>query len=121
MTSDTGNFRLTGHSGSLTPANMPNTNVSVPGTLVSGVATGMKLLKPTSTATGPGAVRVCLDLDTSSAVGDTTCQAATSAANRTYLQGPWTGAGTYDKDPVGQVNVGTFGQPNNFIFFRENY
>ncbi|OAI52014.1 hypothetical protein AYO46_06810 [Betaproteobacteria bacterium SCGC AG-212-J23] len=117
-----GNFKLFGHTPNLTTGNMPDSNISVPVRLTGGVANGMKLLKANPAATGSGSVRICFDLDTSSGVGDTTCQAASTAANRSYLQGPWTSAGTYDKDPAAQVNVGTFGaQPNNFIFFRENY
>jgi len=67
----------------------------------------------------PGSVRICFDLDVAPGLGDTSCQA--TSADRSFLQGPWAG-GANDKDPKGQVNVGTFGaQPNNFIFFRENY
>jgi hypothetical protein len=113
-----GNFKLTDHTGSLTTGNMPDTNVSVPARLTAGIATNMKLLK--ASVTTPGSVRICFDLDNLPAVGDTTCQAGTPA-NRAYMQGPWTGS-TYNQDPKGQVSVGTFGaQPNNFIFFRENY
>lgn len=117
---DAGYFRLSGHTGSLSGTNV---NVSVPATLTSGVASGMKLTKATPPVSGPGSVRVCFDLDSAPAVGDTTCQrSGGSSVNRPYLQGPWSSAGTYDKDPAAQVNVGTFGaQPNNFIFFRENY
>lgn len=114
----TGNFKLSGHAGSL---NGTDVAVSVPARLASGVASGMKLTKSTTPVNGPGLVRVCFDLDSAPAAGDTTCAASTSA-NRAYLQGPWSSAGTYNKDPTGQVNVGTFGaQPDNFIFFRENY
>lgn len=116
-----GNFKLAGQSGSLTPANMGDSHVSVPASLTSGIANGMKLLKASPAASGPGSVRICFDLDVTAAVGDTSCQAATTAADRAFLQGPWAG-GNYDKDPNGQANVGTFGaQPSNFIFFRENY
>lgn len=114
-----GNFKLSAQSGSLTPANMGDTHVSVPANLTSGIASGMKLLKASPAVSAPGSVRICLDLD-SGAGGDTSCQAGTPA-NLLHLQGPWSGT-SYDKDPAGQANVGTFGaQPNNFIFFRENY
>jgi hypothetical protein len=113
-----GNFKLSGHQGGITPGNMPDGNVSISGALAAGVA-NLKLLK--SNATTAGSVRICLDLDTTSATGDTTCQAATSAADQNYLQGPWTGS-TYDKDPRAQATFGLYGsQPRNFIFFRENY
>jgi len=113
-----GNFKLTAHAGSLTGTDV---SVTVPASLTSGVASGMKLVKATTPVTGPGSVRVCFDLDSAPAAGDTACAAGTSA-NRSFLQGPWSAAGSYDKDPAGQVNVGTFGgQPNNFIFSRENY
>jgi hypothetical protein len=47
--------------------------------------------------------------------------AASSAADKSYLQGAWTGAG-YDQNPSARAAFGTFGaQPRNFIFFRENY
>lgn len=112
------NFTLSGHAGSL---NGTDVSVSVPARLTSGVANGAKLVKSTTPVSGRGSVRICFDLDNALGVGDTTCQAGTPAI-RSYLQGPWTSAGTYNKDTAAQVNVGTFGaQPNNFIFFRENY
>jgi hypothetical protein len=81
----------------------------------------LKLLKPSPAVTTPGAVNICLDLDSSAGMGDTTCQAATPA-NQSFLQGPWSGSSNHDKDPSGRVNLGTYGsQPRNFIFFRENY
>jgi len=114
-----GNFKLSGHQGSITTTNMPDTNVSISGTLTSGIA-NLKLLKPSPAVSTPGSVKICLDLDNSASPTDATCTAATSA-NRPYLQGPWTG-GNYDKDPAGQVTFGLFGaQPKEFIYFRENY
>jgi len=112
------NFKLSAHQGGITTGNMPHSNISISGALAAGVA-NLKLLK--SNASTPGSVRICLDLDTTSVAGDTTCQAQTSAANQNYLQGPWT-ANSFDKDPRAQATFGLFGsQPRNFIFFRENY
>lgn len=46
---------------------------------------------------------------------------AATAANKSYLQGAWTGA-AYDDDPSVRATFGVFGgQPNNFIFRRENF
>jgi len=123
------NFVLYGHqtniAGSITTANMvsptagSNGNVSISASLALGLA-NLKLLKPTSGVT-TGSVKVCLDLDSAAGVGDTGCQSPTPA-NKSYLQGPWSGSSNYDKDPAAQVNFGLYGaQPKNFIFFRENY
>ncbi len=43
------------------------------------------------------------------------------AASREYLQGAWTGS-TWDQNPSARATFGLYGsQPQNFIFFRENY
>ncbi|MCA1832778.1 MAG: hypothetical protein LC750_08640 [Actinobacteria bacterium] len=113
-------FKLFGYQGSLNAGNMPNSNISISGSVSAGLATTLKLLKPSPAVSTPGSVKICLDLDAGAGLGDTTCQAATPA-NRAYQQGPWSGA-TYDKDPAAQVNLGLYGsQPKNFIFLRENY
>jgi MSHA biogenesis protein MshQ len=113
-----GNFKLSGHQGGITTTNMPDTNVSVSGTLAFGVASNLKLLKPSPAASAPGSVKICLDLD--NGAGDTACVAATPA-DRAYLQGPWSGS-NHDKDPQAQVTFGLYGsQPRNFIFQRENF
>jgi MSHA biogenesis protein MshQ len=121
------NFVLYAHQPSLTAANVvsptagSNGNVSVSGTVSGGIARTLKVLKPIGVVTTPGAVNICLDLDSAAGVGDTTCQAATPA-NQSFLQGPWSGSSNQDKDPSGRLNLGTYGsQPQNFIFFRENY
>jgi hypothetical protein len=47
--------------------------------------------------------------------------AAAASADRAYLQGAWSGA-AWDDNPAGQAAFGLYGsQPQNFIFFRENY
>jgi hypothetical protein len=121
------NFVLFAHQPSLTTANVvsptagTNGNVSISGTVSGGIARTLKVLKPIGVVTTPGAVNICLDLDSAAGVGDTTCQAATPA-NQSFLQGPWSGSSNQDKDPSGRLNLGTYGsQPQNFIFFRENY
>lgn len=54
-------------------------------------------------------------------IGASGVQLGAGAANKSYLQGAWTGA-TYTENPSAR---GTFGfysaQPRNFIYFRENY
>jgi hypothetical protein len=121
------NFVLSAHQPSLTTANVvsptagSNGNVSISGTVSGGIATTLRLLKPNPAVSTPGAVNICLDLDSAAGVGDTACQAATPA-NQSFLQGPWSGSSSQDKDPAGRMNLGTYGsQPQNFIFFRENY
>ena len=116
------NFVLSGHQGSITTANMVSPtsgtdgNVSISATLASGVA-NLRLLKPS--VAQPGSARLCLDLDAGTG-GDATCQAATPA-NKSYLQGKWSGS-NYDKDPSATAVFGLYSsQPKNFIFFRENY
>src|SRR5262249_34307179 len=48
-------------------------------------------------------------------------ETGTSAASKSYLQGPWTGS-NYDQNPSGRAAFGAYGaQPRNFIFMRENY
>jgi MSHA biogenesis protein MshQ len=123
------NFVLSNHQGGLTTTNMVSPtggaspspgNVSISGTFTMGVA-NLKLLKPSS-ATAPGSVDVCADLDIAAATGDTSCEAPVPADK------PWlrlvrsTPPGTHTQDPVGRAAFGLYGgQPKNFIYFRENY
>ena len=101
-----------------TPTGASNGNIGAVTPLASGLGR-VTVLKPSPAIASPGSVKICLDLD-AGAGGDTTCQAVTPAI-RGYLQGRWTGS-NYDKDPSATVSFGMFGaQPNNFIFFRENY
>jgi len=130
------NFVLYGHAGSIkdvsgpgylpTPTLASNGKVSMGvATLVSGVGRVNVISTssnpaPVSTITQPGSVKICLDLDSSSAPLDNSCVAVTPA-NKAYLQGRWSGA-NYDKDPNATVGFGLYGsQPKNFIYFRENY
>jgi hypothetical protein len=114
-----GNFALSNYQGGISAGNMNSTNISISGAVAQGVS-NLTLTKPNPAATTPGSVRICLDLD-SGVTGDLTCQASTPA-NKTYLQGNWTSTQTYDKDPNATAAWGLFGsQPNNFIYFRENY
>jgi MSHA biogenesis protein MshQ len=43
-----------------------------------------------------------------------------AAAGRTYLRGRWSGA-AWNENPAARAAFGLYGQPRNFIFFRENY
>jgi hypothetical protein len=43
-----------------------------------------------------------------------------AAAGRSYLQGRWSGA-AWNQNPSARAAFGVYGQPQNFIFFRENY
>jgi MSHA biogenesis protein MshQ len=111
-------FNLTNHQGGITAGNMDNTHVSISGAVVQGAA-NLRLAKPSPAAATPGSVRVCVDLDTG-AGGDASCQAASPGA-KPWLQGNWSGA-NYDRDPTATAAFGLYGsQPQNFIFFRENY
>jgi hypothetical protein len=125
------NFVLYSHLGSVTAGNTPTPTAgaanhvdmalssSPPGVVLSSGAARVNIKAPNPAVSSPGSVRVCLDLDPD-ATGDTSCQAPTPA-NRTYLQGRWT-TGNYDRDPNARVGFGVYGaQPQNFIFFRENY
>lgn len=48
-------------------------------------------------------------------------QAPATSAAMSYLRGRWTG-GTWTDDPSARAAFGLYGgQPNNFIYFRENY
>lgn len=43
-----------------------------------------------------------------------------ATAGRAYLQGRWSGA-AWNDNPSARAAFGVYGQPRNFIFFRENY
>jgi hypothetical protein len=112
-----GNFLLSGHQGGIDGTNMDGSHVSISAT-VSGVA-NLRLTKPTPIPTQPGRVRICLDLGADAATPGTPACVATSAA-QSWLQGRWSET-NYDDDPSATAVFGLYGQPRNFIFFRENY
>jgi MSHA biogenesis protein MshQ len=64
----------------------------------------------TLTMTGPGAGNA----------GSVLLTPDLAAAGRTYLQGRWSGA-AWNDNPSARAAFGVYGQPRNFIFFRENY
>lgn len=112
-------FVLSGHSGGITTANLPAPTggsdgaVSVTGGSVSGVAS-VRLLAPSPSATTPGAVNLCIDLDG-------TCGAPVPAA-MPWLRGLWSNGTAYTDNPRARATYGLYGsQPRNFIFHRENY
>ena len=113
-----GNFLLLDHSGGITAGNMPQSNISTSGSIVAGVGT-LRLLKPTSPPASPGRVRICLDLGADAATPGTPACVANPAA-QSWLQGRWSET-NYDDDPSATAAFGLYGQPRNFIFFRENY
>jgi MSHA biogenesis protein MshQ len=120
------NFVLLNHQGGVTPANMVSpTGVSAGNISIGGFAAGvanLTLLKPNPAPVARGTVDVCVDLDVGAGMGDTSCQAPTPAALGPLRTLRSTPPGTYTQDPFGRAAFGTFGsQPNNFIYFRENF
>ncbi len=97
------------------------TAVSISGMLNAGKA-NLKMLKPGAGNSGS----VDLTVNLGSAVLGSTCLTvggATSAdvpANRTYLQGKWSGMG-YDKNPSSRATFGVYKNANEFIYMREMY
>lgn len=86
------------------------------------IAAPVTLLRPNPAATSPGSVDLCIDLDLGAGGNDPACQAVTPA-DKSWLQLLRTNPpGTYTQDPVGRAALGLYGpQPNNFIYFRENF
>ncbi|HEY6966428.1 MAG TPA: DUF6701 domain-containing protein, partial [Burkholderiales bacterium] len=75
-----------------------------------------------------GSVDLSPQLGASIVVGSKYCataggaEAAATAASKSFLQGAWGGATTYDQNPSARASFGVYGaQPRNFIFRRENY
>ncbi|HVS25963.1 MAG TPA: DUF6701 domain-containing protein [Burkholderiales bacterium] len=109
------NVVLSNYQGGLSATNMGQSHVSISGTFSSG-AGNLKLTKPSPAATG--SVDLCVDLD-AGAGGDTTC-VATTPANKTYLQGVWSGT-NYNRDPSARAGFGLNQNTNRFIYRRENF
>jgi hypothetical protein len=109
------NFAFGGYQGGINAGNMNAAKLAgLGGSFAAGVG-NFTLLAPTGPVAAPGSVQICVDL-----AGDATCVAPASAA-RGYLQ--TRNAGTdFDDDPRATAAFGLFGaQPNNFIYFRENF
>jgi hypothetical protein len=102
----TASVGLSAHHGGITPANMDATHVSgLAGPFASGVGS-LTLTAPTPVPGTPGAVTVIIDL---------------SVGGFSYLSGNW-GVPSFTANPTSRAAFGLFGgQPNNFIYFRENY
>ena len=91
--------------GGIDATNMGDSHISLGGAFAAGVGS-LKLTKPSPAATIPGGTTLTVDL---------------AAEGKTYLQGAWTGA-PYDDNPSARATWGLYGsQPQNFIYFRENY
>ena len=102
----TANFGFGSYSGGITATNMNGTHVSGLGTAFS--SGFFTLTAPSPTPASAGAVTLTIDL---------------TAEAKSYLKGNW-GVSTYTADPSSRDAFGLFGvqgQPNNFIYFRENY
>ncbi len=91
-------------------------------TMASGLAT-LYLAAPGAGNTGS----VLLTPQLNPAAAGTFCatvggaSAAATTANQAYLTGSWSGA-AYDDNPQGRASFGIYGsQPNNYIYFRENF
>lgn len=109
------NIAFGGYQGGINAGNMNAAKLAgLGGSFAAGVG-NFTLLAPTGPVAAPGSVQICVDL-----AGDATCVAPASAA-RGYLQ--TRNAGTdFDDDPRATAAFGLFGaQPNNFIYFRENF
>ncbi|MGH8742383.1 MAG: DUF6701 domain-containing protein, partial [Burkholderiales bacterium] len=66
----------------------------------------LTLTKPTPVPGSPGAVTLTIDL---------------AAEAKSYLKGNW-GVPAFTADPTSRAAFGLYGsQPNNFIYFRENF
>jgi len=116
------NIKLSNYQGGITSSNMPQANVSISGNFSAGVG-NLKLTKPTSSANG--SVDLCVDLDWSAGVGDTTCQGTAPYKAASFLQGAWAGT-TYTYDPKSRASFGFYSQgtstqksPN--VYQRENF
>jgi hypothetical protein len=114
-----GNIAFGNYQGGISAVNVNAANLSGLGGVFAAGVGNFTLLKPSGAPPAAGSVDICVDLGP-----DTTpppaCAAGTPAG-RSYLQGRNAGA-NYDDDPVARAAFGLFGaQPNNFIYFRENF
>jgi len=113
------NFSLGSCTGNLAAC---ETALSAAGATFSSGAATLNLAAPG--AGNDGTVLVTLNAGTASgnrcdAVGG--AGPAATSANLPYLLGRWT-SGTYDDNPSARAAFGLYGsQPNNFIYFRENF
>jgi MSHA biogenesis protein MshQ len=113
-----GNIAFSNYQGGINAGNLNAANLSGLGGVFSAGVGNFTLLKPSGAVASPGSVDICVDLGADS-TPPPTCTAA--PAGRSYLQGRVSGA-NYDDDPVARAAFGLFGaQPNNFIYFRENF
>jgi hypothetical protein len=116
------NIALSNYQGGLTSGNLPSGNISISGAFNAGVG-NLKLTKPSSAVNG--SVDLCVDLDWSAGVGDTTCQGTTPYRSAEYLHGAWAGT-TYTFDPRSRAAFGfskgsSGGGRDPFVYQRENY
>ena len=84
-----------------------------------GKASPLKLTLPGSG--NDGAVDLTVNLNGASG-GNTCTPSATPVTNagKSWLQGNW-GSGSYSDDPRGRATFGIFKNPDQFIYFRENF
>jgi MSHA biogenesis protein MshQ len=101
-------FISTSYMGGITATNMNSVNITGLGaTFASGLG-NLTLTRPLPQPATAGAVTLTIDL---------------GAESKSYLKGNW-GVTTYDANPSSRDAFGLYGvqsQPNNFIYFRENY
>ncbi len=99
------NIGLSSYAGGITNANVTAANLT-PATVVFSGTGSLTVTKPLPAPATPGAVTLTVDL---------------TAEAKSYLKGNW-GVTTYTADPRSRAAFGLYGsQPNNFIYFRENY
>lgn len=105
----TANIALSSYEGGIVNTNVTAANLSPATVVFSGPTPGvgsLTLTKPNPTPASPGAVTLTVNL---------------TAEAKSYLKGNW-GVATYNADPRSRAAFGLYGsQPNNFIYFRENF
>jgi hypothetical protein len=102
------NIAFSSYFGGITATNMNSANISGLGATFSSGFGSLTLAKPSPTPASAGAVTLTIDL---------------TAEAKSYLKGNW-GVPAYTADPNSRAAFGLYGsqgQPNNFIYFRENY